>query len=108
MPHRPKTQIERMQRIETLVEEGFSNQKETQADLTKNLGELRDELAQMREQMLRDKTELKKTVDDDVADLARLKNRGTGIITGVLIAAGVAGVSFAEAIKSAWKAFIGG
>lgn len=108
MPMRPTTTAERMQRIETMVEQGFANVERTQAGFIKNWDQVSIELAGIRAQLVADKAELKQVVDDDIADLARLKNRGVGIISGVLIAAGVAGVSFADAVKAAWKGLIGG
>lgn len=104
---KPTTQAERMQRIETLVEQGFANIERTQEGFSKNWNEVRIELAAIRGQMTSDKAEIKKEIDEDVAELAKLKNRGAGIITGVLIAAGVAGVTFADAVKAAWKALMG-
>lgn len=105
---KPTTQAERMQRIETLVEQGFANIEKTQQEFTQNWKEVHKELAGIRAQMERDKSELKKVVDDDVADLAKLKNRGAGIIAGFAIAAGVAGITFADAIKAVWRAWTGG
>ncbi len=104
---KPTTQVERMQRIETLVEQGFVNIEKKQADFDKNWKEVKADLSAIRTQMQTDKVELKKVIDEDVADLAKLKNRGAGIIAGITIAVGVVGVSFADAIKGAWRAIAG-
>jgi hypothetical protein len=104
---KPTTQAERMQRIETLVEQGFANIAQTQAGFADNWKDVKLELSAIRMQMASDKQELKKVVDDDVADLARLKNRGAGIIAGITLAVGVTGVAFADAIKTAWQALTG-
>jgi hypothetical protein len=106
--NKPRTQAERMQRIETLVEQGFANIEKTQSEFTQNWKEVRGELTAIREQMTADKKELELAVADDVADLAKLKNSGRGIILGLTIAVGVVGVSFADAIKSALRALTGG
>jgi len=107
MPGKPTTQAERMQRIETLVEQGFANIKETQGEFADNWKEVRKDLAAIKSQMASDKVELKKAMDDDVADLAKLKNRGAGIIAGFSIAAGVVGMTFGDWVKAIWRAVTG-
>lgn len=72
------TQGERLIRIETLLEERVIH----------DLGT-----------MSKDLKGLKKVVEDDIADLAKLKNRGAGILIGV----GLIGTIFGVTVASLWK-----
>jgi hypothetical protein len=98
---KPRTQAERMQRIETLVEQGFQNIEKTQLEFTTNWHEVKQDLSDIKKQMQADKTEFRAALDLDVADLAKLKNRGAGILTGVSIAVGFLSVSLADSFKAA-------
>lgn len=69
------TQAERLMRIETLLEAQAARQAEMAEDLKA----------------------IRKDLDEDKADLAGLKNRGTGLLVGVAIAAGSLG-AFADKI----------
>lgn len=69
------TQAERLMRIETLLETQAEKQAEMAADIKA----------------------IRKDLDDDKAALAALKNRGTGLLIGVGIAAGSLG-AFADRI----------
>jgi hypothetical protein len=71
------TQGERLARIETLLEA---------------LPEIREELKALR-----------KEFEEDKADLAALKNKGTGLLIGV----GLAGGTIGAALSKAWAAFVG-
>lgn len=72
------TQGERLARIETLLEA---------------LPEIREELKALRREF-----------EDDKAELAALKNKGTGLLVGVGLAGGAAGA----ALSKAWQALFGG
>lgn len=72
------TQGERLARIETLIEEKV---------LTEITG-LRDDVRAIR-----------KELDDDVADLARLKAKGSGILIGVAMA----GAAIGAGASSLWR-----
>jgi len=74
-------QGERLARIETLLEGQSRKQDEMAADIKA----IRDDL------------------DDDKAELARLKNKGTGLLIGVALAGGGAGA----ALSKLWRAFTG-
>jgi hypothetical protein len=97
---KPRTQAERMQRIETLVEQGFFNISQRQTTFDDNWKEVKDDLEHIKVQMQINKDEWKSALDLDVADLAELKNRGIGILTGVSILVGLAGASLAGNLKA--------
>jgi DNA-binding protein H-NS len=78
------TQLERLTRIETLIMTAEKQRTEDRADLTKTLDEMAADIKTIREDF-----------DADKADLAALKNRGTGILIGVSLAAGALG-AYAE------------
>lgn len=71
------TQGERLARIETLLEA---------------LPEIREEIKALR-----------KEFEDDKAELAALKNKGTGLLIGV----GLAGGTIGAALSKAWAAVVG-
>lgn len=72
------TEAERLARIEAILEE--------------NMPTIKEELKAIR-----------KDLDADKADLAALKNRGTGILIGVALAAGSAGAG----MMKLWQSFTG-
>lgn len=76
------TQGERLARIEAILEE----------NLVRRLDEMSADLKAIR-----------KDLDDDKADLAKLKNRGTGILIGVALAAGSAGAG----VMKVWQSITG-
>lgn len=92
----PSSQAERIARIETLIERVLVSQ----AGFEENWREVRGDLAAIRAAQSNDKAEIKQALDEDVAELERLKNRGWGIITTIGIAAGSAGMAFAEKIRA--------
>jgi len=72
------TQGERLARIETLLEAQAANYAEMAADIKA----------------------IRKDLDEDKAELATLKNKGTGILIGVALAAGGAGAALAKLSQS--------
>lgn len=78
MTDRKGTQIERLARIETLIEER----------VLKDLNSVNDKLAS-----------LEKIMHADIDDLARLKDRGTGLILGISLA----GTAFGATLVSTWR-----
>lgn len=77
------TQVERLTRIETILENAFGEggtMPEMKADIKAIRGEL----------------------DADVADLARLKHRGAGLLVGVSLAC----TAFGALLNEHWKSFI--
>lgn len=86
------TQAERTARIETLVE-----------GIAKRMEE--DRAAQRREnEALRKEVEaLRKEMEADKADLAALKNKGTGLLIGV----GLVGGTIGATLSKAWSALVG-
>lgn len=80
---KPITQAERLTRIETILESAFG------------------EGGSMSE-MKADVKAIRSDLDSDVADLARLKHRGAGILVGV----GLACSGFGALLNEHWKSLI--
>ena len=76
------TQAERLQRIETLLEE----------NLVRRLDDMSHDIKAIR-----------KDLDADKADLAALKNRGVGLLVGV----GLIGGGFGAAVLKLWQGVTG-
>ena len=72
------TNAERLARIETLLEEKFSEQ----------IGAMAEDLKAIRQDL-----------DEDKAELAAIKNKGAGILIGVGLAGGAIGASLTSAFK---------
>ena len=82
---KPTTQGERLMKIETLL------QAKADADT------IHDQAMQAAVDDIRaDVKAIRKDLDDDKAELDRLKNRGAGILIGVAIAAGGVGAGFSK------------
>lgn len=81
---KPTTQAERLTRIETILEGAFGDG---------------GTVPQMRDDVRAIKNEL----DADVADLARLKHRGAGILVGVSVTSTAIGAFFSQPIKALFK-----
>lgn len=86
------TQAERLARIETLVEGIANGMEKAEAERIRVHTELRAEITKLREDLHADK-----------AELAALKNKGTGLLVGV----GLAGGTIGAALTSAWSALFG-
>ena len=76
------TNAERLTRIETILEEKLAGQMSDQMD-----------------DMVAELAAIRKDLSDDKADLAALKNKGTGILIGVGLAASALGAGFSSAFK---------
>ena len=82
---KPTTTGERLMQIETLL------QAKAKAD------DIRDSaIIEAISDVRADVKAIRKDLDDDKAELAGLKNRGTGILVGVAIAAGGIGAGFSK------------
>lgn len=86
------TQVERLTRIETLIEQMTKTIDKGNTDQRRSDDALRAELKALREEMVADK-----------ADLAALKNRGIGLLIGV----GALGGSVGAALSKSWQALFG-
>lgn len=86
------THTERLVRIETLVEGIVTRMEKADAERARVNKELREEITKLREDFNADK-----------AELAALKNRGSGLLIGVALGAGGIGA----ALTKAWSALFG-
>lgn len=82
---RPDTQIERLTRIETILEEAFK-EGGTVSEIKSDIKSIKTDLA------------------EDVADLARLKHRGAGILVGVSLTFTAIGVLLSSWVKEVIRA----
>ena len=89
---KPTTQGERLMKIETLLEA------KAEADHIKATADnIHDQAMQAALDDIRsDVKAIRKDLDEDKAELDRLKNRGAGILIGVAIAAGGIGAGFSK------------
>ena len=83
------TQGERLMRIETLLQAKAEADDVHDKAMLKGMDEIKDDIKAIR-----------KELDDDKADLAALKNKGSGLLIGVGLAAGGIGAAVTKAIMS--------
>ena len=83
------TQGERLMRIETLLEAKALADDAHDKAMLKAIDEVRSDVKAIR-----------KELDDDKADLAALKNKGSGLLIGVSLAAGGIGAGMTKIIMS--------
>lgn len=83
------TQGERLMRIETLLQAKAEADDVHDKAMLKGMDEIKDDIKAIR-----------KELDDDKADLAALKNKGSGLLIGVGLAAGGIGAGITKAIMS--------
>jgi hypothetical protein len=82
---KPTTQGERLMKIETLLEAKAEADHIHDQAMLLAIDDVRSDVKAIR-----------KDLDDDKAELERLKNRGAGILIGVAIAAGGIGAGFSK------------
>ena len=78
MTRAASSQAERLTRIETLLETA----------VTTKIDEMASDIKAIREEMTTGFKDVRKELGDDKADLASLKNKGTGLLIGAAIAGG--------------------
>ncbi len=84
----PKTQGERLTRIETLLEADLAIRAEERAAMRDKIDEMAADIKAIRAE-----------VEADKADLAALKNKGAGILIGVGLAGGGLGAAFVKVLE---------
>lgn len=82
---KPTTQGERLMKIETLLEAKAEADNIHDRAMLQAVDDIRSDVKAIR-----------KDLDEDKAELDRLKNRGAGILVGVAIAAGGIGAGFGK------------
>lgn len=87
-----RTEAERLTRIETLLEAAVFQRTEDRDAMREKLDDVANDVKAIRAE-----------VEADKADLAALKNKGTGILIGVGLAGGAIGAAIAELFGSLFK-----
>jgi hypothetical protein len=91
---RPLTQAERLTRIETLLGQALLQRQEDRESMREKI-----------DAMAKDIKDIKTDLEKDKAELATLKDKGSGILIGVGLAGGAIGASISAIIKALQEIF---